>query len=86
MIRTPNIKSMKKKEKNESAQILKDVKRLLNDVDAHYSSDNIAKRDSWMQWVNDRAEIYDNSISEIGAISKNLTDVTCALRSCTKMT
>ena len=76
----------KKNERNEIAQTLKDVRQLLNDVDTHYSSDNIAKRDSWMQWVNDRANVYDKSIVEVGEISKNLTDVTKALKECTKMT
>lgn len=76
----------RKEEKNEVSQMLRDVRQLLNDVDAHYSSDNITKRDSWMQWVNDRAKVYDNSVSEIGEISKNLVDVTKALKSCTKMT
>ena len=85
----------KKIEKNEMRQTLKEVKQLLNDigevkqllndVNAHYSADNIAKRDAWMQWVNDRAEVYDNSIIEVGKISENLIDVTKALNSCTKM-
>lgn len=67
-------------------QLLSDVKSLLSDVNIHYSSDNIGKRDSWIKWVNDRANIYDNSIGEIGEISKNLTNVTNALKNCTKMT
>lgn len=56
----------KKREKQEAAQTLKDVKVLLADVNAHYSADNIAKRDSWMQWVNDRAATYDTFIKEMG--------------------
>lgn len=76
----------RKSEKNETTQTLKEVKQLLNEVNIHYSADNITKRDSWMQWVNDRAKVYDNSINEIGEISKNLTDVTQALKDCTKMT
>lgn len=63
----------KKLEKQEAAKRLeemyelnKEVKVLLNDVNAHYSADNIAKRDSWMQWVNDRAVIYDTFIKEMG--------------------
>ena len=76
----------KKNERKEVAQTLKEVKQLLDDVNAHYSADNIAKRDSWMQWVNDRAKFYDASVGEIGEISKNLTDVTQALKDCTKMT
>lgn len=76
----------RKKEKNEVAQTLKEVRQLLDDVNVHYSSDNITKRDGWMQWVNDRAKVYDTSIGEIGEISKNLTGVTQALKDCTKMT
>lgn len=75
----------RKIEKNEMRQTLREVQRLLSDVNSHYSADNIAKRDSWMQWVNDRAEVYDNSIIEVGKISKNLIDVTKALNCCTKM-
>lgn len=76
----------KKREREDVAQTLNEVKQLLNDVNAHYSSDNIAKRDSWMQWVNEKAKVYDNSICDVGEISKNLTSVTQALKDCTKMT
>lgn len=65
--------SRKKNEKNETAQTLKEVKQLLGDVNAHYSADNITKRDSWMQWVNNRADVYDTSIVEI---KNQLTSVT----------
>ena len=75
--------SRRKQEKNETAQTLKEVKQLLSDVNAHYSEDNITKRNSWMTWVNDRAVVYDNSIIEI---SKNLTDVTQALKDNTRLT
>lgn len=63
----------KKLEKQEAAKRLeemyelnKEVKLLLGDVNAHYSADNIAKRDSWMQWVNDRAVTYDTFIKDMG--------------------
>lgn len=62
------------------------VETLLNDVNEHYSNDNIAKRDSWIQWVNERAAVYDASVGEVGKISENLTNVTKALQECTKMT
>lgn len=73
----------KKTEKNEMKQTLTEVKQLLSDVNAHYSEDNITKRNSWMQLVNDRATVYDESIIEI---SKNLSDVTQALKDNTKLT
>lgn len=34
-------------------ETLKEVKTLLNDVNQHYSSDNIAKRDGWIKEVNE---------------------------------
>lgn len=75
--------SRRKQEKTETAETLKQVRQLLNDVNVHYSTDNISKRDSWMQWVNERAKVYDDSIVEI---SKTLSDVTQALRDNTKLT
>lgn len=73
----------KKQEREEASQTLKEVKQLLNHVDSHYSADNITKRDSWMQWVNDRAVTYDTFIKEIG---EKFADVTEALKNNTKMT
>ena len=75
--------SRKSQEKKETAQTLKAVKQLLSEVNTHYSEDNITKRNDWMNWVNDRALVYDNSIVEI---SKNLSDVTQALKDNTKLT
>lgn len=75
--------SRKKKERQETAETIKEVKRLLGDVNKHYSADNITKRNSWMQWVNNRATVYDDSIVKI---NKTLSDVTQALKDNTKMT
>lgn len=75
--------SRRKTERKETAQTLKEVKKLLGEVNVHYSADNIAKRNSWMGWVNERAAAYDESIIEI---SKNLSDVTQALKDNTKLT
>lgn len=73
----------RKREKAEAAQTLKDVQVLLNDVNGHYSVDNIAKRDGWMQWVNNRAEVYDESIKQLREV---LTEVVQALKDNTKLT
>ena len=73
----------RKREKAEAAQTLKDVQVLLNDVNSHYSADNIAKRDGWMQWVNNRAEVYDESIRQL---REALTEVMQALKDNTKLT
>ena len=73
----------RKKEKTEATQTLKDVQVLLNDVNGHYSADNIAKRNEWMQWVNGRAEVYDKSIEQLRVV---LDDVIKALNNNTKLT
>lgn len=75
--------SRKKQERKETTETLKQVQALLNDVNTHYSADNIQKRDGWMQWVNDRATVYDNSIV---TISEKLDNAVEALRKNTKMT
>jgi len=75
--------SRRKAEKRETAQTLKEVKQLLSEVNAHYSEDNISKRNSWMCWVNDRAKVYDSSIIEF---NKSLASVTEALKDNTKLT
>lgn len=73
----------KKNEKKEMVEALKDVKKLLGEVNAHYSKDNITKRDKWMTWVNDRAQVYDDSIV---AINAKLSEVTEALKDNSKIT
>lgn len=75
--------SRKKKERENIEQTMRDVQSLLNDVNGHYSADNIAKRDSWMKWVDDRAVAYDTFIKEM---SDKFADVTKALNDNTKMT
>lgn len=73
----------KKLKKQEVEETLKAVQTLLTDVNRHYSADNIAKRDSWMQWVNDRATVYDESIDKL---REALSEVIQTLRDNTKMT
>ncbi len=73
----------KKLKKQEAEETLKAVQALLTDVNSHYSADNIAKRDSWMQWVNNRAVTYDTFIKEM---SEKFAAVTEALKENTKTT
>lgn len=75
--------SRRRKEKKDTSQALRDVQALLREVNTHYSADNITKRNEWMNWVNDRAEVYDSSIVEI---KDNLSEVTKALRDNTTLT
>lgn len=73
----------KRMERKEKAETWRNVQALPNDVGAHYSADNIAKCDGWMQWVNDRASVYDDSID---AFKETLTNITQVLNDNTKMT
>lgn len=62
----------KKKEQKEIADTLKEVKQLLSDVNKHYSDDNIAKRNSWMQWVDNKSIEYDNYGVGIAELKKKM--------------
>lgn len=55
----------KKQEKIEQRETLIKVQNLLSDVNGHYSEDNIKQRDKWMNWVNERADVYDKSIETL---------------------
>lgn len=69
----------RKDQEAERVQALKDVKTLLtktetllNDVNSHYSEDNIGQRNDWitqvnntMDWVHSKADSYDASIKEL---------------------
>ena len=63
----------KKNEKAEYCKTLKQVRELLDDVNKHYSQDNITKRDEWMSWVNGRAIVYDEAVNELTALKDTLT-------------
>lgn len=72
----------RKANKLETPRLLSEVRQLLTEVNGHYSADNIAKRDSWMKWVNDRAVVYDESIEQIRDTLKEFAQ---ALKDNTKM-
>ena len=59
------------------SKTLADVKKTFDDFNSHYSLDNISKRNTWMDWVNNQAVVYDTSIAElkktIEEISQNLS-------------
>ena len=73
----------KRTEKKKNIETLEKVEKLLNDVNEHYSADNITKRDDWIDWVNSRVKVYDDSIIKI---SQNLSEVIQALNANTRLT
>ncbi len=48
----------RKREREETASTLKEVQKLLGEVNNHYSDDNITKRDSWMKCIPVSREEY----------------------------
>lgn len=73
----------RKAEKQETQKTIQEVKQLLNEINKHYSEDNITKRNSWMKHVDDRIAAYAKSIVGIQA---NMTGVADALKANTHMT
>lgn len=70
------------KEFRQTSDTLKSVKNLLNNVDKHYSDDNITKRNQWIKWVNDKANEYDTygeCIAELKKQMKENTEITLSL-------
>lgn len=65
--------SRKKNERKQEVETLKQVQVLLNEVNQHYSQDNITKRNEWMAWVNSRAAVYDASVAELTELKEALT-------------
>lgn len=54
---------------------LQDVQELLNSVDKHYNTDNIAKRDEWIKTVNYKLGSYDKLVQELNTkLDKNNED------------
>lgn len=64
-------------------ETLQGVQELLQHVHAHYSADNIAQRNAWMNWVNERAAVYDATIVDV---TNSLNSLAASLDKNTLMT
>lgn len=62
----------KKEEKEKQSNLLKDVQTTLEEMKSHYSPEKLAERDAWMQWVNQRADVYDASVKELAKFKDTL--------------
>lgn len=62
----------KKEKKEKQEKLLERLAEKLDSFESHYNPDNIAKRNNWMQWVNDRAEVYDASVKELTTFKEAL--------------
>lgn len=73
-------------EHEDMAKTICDVKRLLNDIDKHYSDDNITKRNGWIKEVDEhitnseiRIKEQDSLMRELGKKLDKNNDVTLSL-------
>lgn len=55
----------KKDEKETQKELLQNVQTTLDEINSHYSTDNIEKRNKWMNWVNERTKIYDTAVTDL---------------------
>jgi len=60
-------------------EMKKSVDASISEMKSHYTPEKLAQRDAWMDWVNNRAEVYDSSVGK-------LTEVTDALRANNELT
>lgn len=73
----------KKEEKEKQEKLLEKLAEKLESFEGHYSPDNIARRNEWMQGVDDRAV---NCGIQMADMTNTLVQVTQALNTNTKMT
>lgn len=58
-------------------EMMNDVQKLLGDVNQHYSEDNIAMRNKWIDAVNTRLDDHESIVNEINRkLDKNSEDIT----------
>lgn len=62
----------KREAKEKQERLLEKLAEKLESFENHYNPDNIAKRNDWMQWVNDRAKVYDASVKELTTFKDTL--------------
>ena len=62
----------KKEEKENQKKLLEKLAEKLESFEGHYNPEKIAQRNEWMEWVNDRAKVYDASVKELTTFKDTL--------------
>ena len=62
----------KKEEKEKQDKLLERLAEKLESFEGHYSPEKIAQRNEWMEWVNERAKVYDASVKELTTFKDTL--------------
>lgn len=64
----------KKAEKAKQNQLFERLEKKLESFESHYNPDNIARRNEWMSWVNNRAVVYDEAIDKLLLLQDKLNE------------
>ena len=64
----------KKAEKVKQNQLFERLEKKLESFESHYNPDNIARRNEWMSWVNNRAVVYDEAIDKLLLLQDKLNE------------
>lgn len=63
----------RKKEEKEAAQrLLNEVRATMEELNRHYSEDNITQRDNWIEQINEKTRLYDESVKQLVAMQGTL--------------
>ena len=65
----------KKKEKKDLEDTIKECKALLSDFNSHYAEDNIAKRDKWIDKMNNSVKNNDTFIQKLDSKIDTLNEI-----------
>ncbi len=64
----------KKEEKEKQSKLLERLAEKLESFEGHYNPEKIAQRNEWMDWVNRRAEVYDDALGRLLLLQDKLNE------------
>lgn len=64
----------KKEAKDKQEKLLERLAEKLESFESHYSPEKIAQRNEWMNWVNRRAEVYDDAVAQLLLLQDKLNE------------
>ena len=62
----------RKEKKKQQEQALQDAVACIREMRSHTTPEAIARRDAWMQWVNDRAVTYDAAVCDLRSLEESV--------------
>jgi hypothetical protein len=55
-------------------EMKKSVDASIDEIKSHYTPEKLAQRDAWMEWVNSRAGVYDDSVEKLLLLQDKLSE------------